>query len=229
MEPTDGELLERWRGNDAASGEALFDRYYAMVERFFLNKVGDAVPDLVQETFTRCVESRDKIRDNNQFRLYIFGIAYNVLKAHLRMRYRGGQPVDVHESSVRDVASGPVTLAVRRSEHRMLLEALRSIPIEDQVVLELHYWDNLTTDDIAEVLAIPVGTARGRLQRARDKLGDVMHRLTRSSHDLTTTVACLEGWARDCRDHLDSYRDDGEGPSSSDPSPAAPLPPRSRE
>jgi len=230
MEPTDGELLERWRANDAASGEALFDRYYSMVERFFLNKVGDAVPDLVQETFTRCVENRDKIRDNNQFRLYIFGIAYHVLKAHLRARYRGGQPVDVHESSVRDVATGPLTLAVRRSEHRLLLEALRSIPIEDQVVLELHYWDNLTTDDIAEVLAIPVGTARGRLQRARDKLGDVMHSLTRSSHDLTTTVACLEDWARDCRDHLDSYRDDGRTSSSSpDSAPAAPLPPRSRD
>jgi len=228
MEPTAGELLERWRANDAASGEALFDRYYSMVERFFLNKVGDAVTDLVQETFTRCVENRDKIRD--KFRLYIFGIAYNVLKAHLRARYRGGQPVDVHESSVRDVATGPLTLAVRRSEHRLLLEALRSIPIEDQVVLELHYWDNLTTDDIAEVLAIPVGTARGRLQRARDKLGDVMHSLTRSSHDLTTTVANLEGWARDCRDHLDSYRDDGRTSSSSpDPAPAAPLPPRSRD
>jgi RNA polymerase sigma-70 factor (ECF subfamily) len=229
MEPTDGELLERWRGHDAASGEALFDRYYPMVERFFLNKVGDAVSDLVQETFIRCVENRDKIRDNNQFRLYIFGIAYNVLKAHLRVRYRGGQPVDVHESSVRDVAAGPVTLAVRRSEHRMLLEALRSIPIEDQVILELHYWDNLTTDDIAEALAIPAGTARGRLQRARDKLGDVMHRLTLSAQDLMTTVACLEGWARDCRDHLDSYRDDGRTPSSSpSPAPPAPLPPRSR-
>jgi len=73
-------------------------------------------------------------------------------------------------------------------------------------VLELHYWENLTTEEIAEALGIAVGTARGRLQRARTKLGEVMNRLTESSRDLTTTVACLEGWAKECQNHLNSYR-----------------------
>lgn len=205
MVVSDGELLERWRAGDAASGEALFERYYDMIDRFFLNKVGDAVPDLVQETFTRCVKNHDRIRDN-QFRLYVFGIAYHVLKAHLRERYRGNALFDASAASVYDVAPGPATLVVRRREHRLLLEALRQIPIDDQVILELHYWDNLTTDDIAEALAIPVGTARGRLQRARDRLGEVMHRLTASPAALTTTMAQLEDWARDCRAHLASYR-----------------------
>jgi RNA polymerase sigma-70 factor (ECF subfamily) len=95
---------------------------------------------------------------------------------------------------------------VRRREHRLLLEALRTIPVEDQVILELHYWDNLTTDEIAGALGIAIGTARGRLQRARDKLADVINRLTESTQDPTTTVQCLEDWARDCRAHLDSYR-----------------------
>ena len=204
MDPTDGELLERWRAGDSESGEALFERYYDILERFFVNKLNDAVPDLVQDTFTRCVQNHDRIRDD-QFRLYLFGIAYNVLKEHLRARYRGGTPLDMSQASVYDLAPGPVTLVVRRREHRLLLEALRTIPIEDQVILELHYWENLTTDGIAEVLGIPVGTARGRLQRAREKLGEVMQRLTESSQDLTTTVASLEGWAKECRDHLDSY------------------------
>lgn len=206
MELSDGALLERWRAGDSASGEDLFDRYYHMVERFFLNKVGDAVLDLVQETFTRCVQNRDKIRDGGQFRLYIFGIAYNVLKAHLRRRYRSGESLDVGEVSVRDLEPGPGTLVVRRREHRLLLEALRSIPVDDQVVLELHYWDDLTTDEIAEALGIPGGTARGRLQRARAKLEEALLRLTESAHDPTTTVARLEDWAEDCRKHLDSYR-----------------------
>jgi len=206
MELTDGELLERWRQHDAASGEALFERYYSMVERFFLNKLSTSVADLVQETFIRCVKNREKIRDNQQFRLYIFGIAYNVLKAHLRQRYRNGASINVDETSVRDLEPGPATLVVRRREHRALLEALRSIPVDDQVVLELHYWESLTTEEIAEVLGIAVGTVRGRLQRARAKLGEVMHRMTSTSQDLTTTVACLDDWARDCRLHLESYR-----------------------
>lgn len=204
MNPTDGELLERWRAGDSESGEALFERYYDILERFFVNKVNDAVPDLVQETFTRCVQNHDKIRDN-QFRLYLFGIAYNVLHAHLRARYRGATPLDMSQTSVYDVAPGPLTLIVRRREHRLLLEALRTISIDDQVVLELHYWENLTTDEIGEVLGIPAPTTRGRLQRARDKLGEVMQRLTESSQDLATTVASLEDWAKDCRDHLQNY------------------------
>ena len=207
MELTDGELLERWRQHDAESGEVLFERYYRMVERFFLNKLSHSVADLVQETFIRCVKNREKIRDNKQFRLYIFGIAYNVLKAHLRQRYRGGEAIDVDDASVRDLEPGPATLVVRRREHRALLEALRSIPVDDQVVLELHYWENLTTEEIAESLGIAVGTVRGRLQRARAKLGEVMQRLTNSSQYLTTTVACLDDWARDCRGHLEGHRD----------------------
>src|ERR1700733_111478 len=81
MEPSDGELLERWQAGDTASGEALFERYYEMVERFFLNKLSTGVADLVQETFTRCVESKARIRDNERFRVYMFSIAYHVLSA----------------------------------------------------------------------------------------------------------------------------------------------------
>jgi RNA polymerase sigma-70 factor (ECF subfamily) len=206
MEPMDGELLERWRGGDSESGEVLFERYYDAIERFFLNKVSNAIKDLVQETFTRCVARRDRIRDNAQFRLFMYGVAYNVLKEHLRARYRGDQPLDVSQASVHALDPGPATLVVRRREHRLLLEALRTIPIDDQVILELHYWEDLTTQELSEALGIPVGTARGRLQRARSRLAEVMHRLTESRQHLTSTIARLEDWAKDCRVHLDSYR-----------------------
>src|SRR5262245_40975606 len=97
MDPSDGQLLERWRSGDAASGEALFERYYDMIERFFLNKVAVSVQDLVQETFIRCVESRERIRDDGRFRSYMFSIAYHVLSAHLRERYGRGNAIDLDE------------------------------------------------------------------------------------------------------------------------------------
>ncbi|HEX2688357.1 MAG TPA: sigma-70 family RNA polymerase sigma factor [Kofleriaceae bacterium] len=206
MEPSDGDLLERWRAGDTASGEALFERYYDMVERFFLNKVSDGVQDLVQETFIRCVESRERIQDNDRFRVYMFGVAYHVLSAHLRERYRGNRAIDFNEDSVCDLAPGPGTLVARRREHRLLIEALRNIPVDDQVILELHYWEQLTTQQMAEVLGIPVGTARRRLQRARSKLEEVMQRLAESPQDLSSTLEKLEDWAAECRDHLGSYR-----------------------
>jgi RNA polymerase sigma-70 factor (ECF subfamily) len=206
MEPTDAELLERWRSGDSTSGEALFERHYDIVERFFLNKVPSAVQDLVQETFTRCLSSRTPIRDNKHFVGYLVGIAKNVLHGHLRERYRDADPLDLEQVSVRDLQPGPGTLVGRRREHRLLLEALRNIPVDDQIILELHYWEDFKTEEIAEALEIPVGTARGRLQRARAKLEEVMHRVAESPNELESTVARLEDWARECRAHLDSYR-----------------------
>lgn len=203
MEPTDGELLTRWRAGDSASGEALFERYYDSVERFFFNKVGREIADLAQETFVRCIESREQIpQQEDRFRLYLFGIAYHVLNRHLRLRYRGGELLDSSEVSIRDIEPGPATLAGQRQNDRLLLEGLRSIPVDDQVILELHYWEELTTDDIAEVLAIPVGTARGRLQRAREKLTEQMTRLTESPWDLESTFAGVEDWAEALRGQL---------------------------
>jgi RNA polymerase sigma-70 factor (ECF subfamily) len=207
MEPSDGELLEQWRAGDAVSGEALFERYYDMVERFFLNKVATGVQDLVQETFMRCVESRERIRDDDRFRMYMFGIAYNVLTAHLRQRYRGDREINLSEVSVCDLMPGPSSLVARRREHRLLIEALRSIPVDDQVILELHYWEQLTTHQMAEVIGIPVGTARGRLQRARAHLEEAIQRLAESPQDLSSTMARLDDWAAECRERLDSYRE----------------------
>jgi RNA polymerase sigma-70 factor (ECF subfamily) len=202
--PTDNELLESWRDGDSASGETLFERYYDMLERFFRTKVSNAAPDLAQETFTRCVESRLRIQD---FRLYVFGIAYRVLKGYFRKRYRDGDPIDVDDASAQDLdpQPGPWTLAMIHREHRLLLEGLRTIAVRDQVILELHFWEGLTTDEIAAVLGLPIGTARGRLGRARRNLGEVMQRLTESGQDLKSTVARLEDWARECLKHLDSY------------------------
>lgn len=204
MSSTDGELLERWRRGDRGAGEALFERHYDQVERFFLNKTSNAVQDLVQETFARCVAGCARIKDNEKFQLYVLGIAYNVLKTYFREHYRAGLVVP-DDVSVRDLNPGPCTLVARHREHRLLLESLRSIPVDEQVVLELHYWENLCTDEIAAVLEIPIGTARGRLQRARARLADVMHRLRETPQELTSTIARLEDWATECREHLESY------------------------
>ena len=154
----------------------------------------------------RCVESKERIRDNDRFRMYMFAIAYNVLTGYLRERYRSDRAIDLSEVSVCDVAPGPSSVVAQRREHRLLIEALRNIPVDDQVILELHYWEQLTTNEMAEVMGIPIGTARGRLQRARTRLEEEMQRLAESPHDLASTMARLDDWAAECRERLDSYR-----------------------
>ena len=208
VEASDRELLERWRAGDGVSGEALFERYYGMVERFFCNKVTGSVEDLVQETFMRCLESRERIKDDDRFRMYMFSIAYNVLCAYLRERYRSDRAIDLAEISVLDIAPGPSSLIAQRREHRLLIEALRHIAVDDQVILELHYWEQLTTHEMAEVIGVPLGTARGRLQRARVKLEEAMQRLADTPEHLVSTLSRLDDWAAECRRHMAQQRGD---------------------
>jgi RNA polymerase sigma-70 factor (ECF subfamily) len=202
MHSDDANLLDRWRGGDRAAGEALFDRYYHAVERFFINKIGPDSSDLVQETFVACVANRFSVNDSAKFRSYLFTVAYNVLCGHLRRVYRQNRELDFQSTSIMDLTPSPSSVVVKRREQRLLLEGLRTIPVDYQVVLELHYWEEMTTEDIASALGMPLGTVRSRLRRARELLDGAMTRLERSPSVLQSTISQLDDWARACRAQL---------------------------
>lgn len=199
-ELTDDVLLTHWRDGDKGAGQELLQRHYNQVTRFFLNKcsIGD-VADLVQETFAACVEARDRVRGDGKFRSYLFAVAYNVFCRHLRQKYRTGETIDLERASVRSLGKSPSSVLTQRREQRLLLEALRSISINYQVTLELHYWEQLSTSDIGAVLDIPAGTVRTRLVRARDALEAAMNQLALSPEELRSTLTDLDGWAARCR------------------------------
>jgi RNA polymerase sigma-70 factor (ECF subfamily) len=170
---SDLELLEGWRAGDRAAGEELVTRHWAPVSRFFRSKVGDAGADLISQTFLACVESKDRI-DNVQ--AYLFAVARRRLADHFRRQART-PVVDFALSSLVDLAPGPVTEMARRQRHELLRQALARIPLDDQIALELAYFEGLAMRDIASVLEIPENTVRSRLSRARDKLRAVLARL----------------------------------------------------
>lgn len=180
----------------------LFARYYDTLERFFINKVQNGISDLVQETFRMCLEARDRIEDTSKFRSYLFSIAYNVLRGHFRKKARHGTEIDLDETCVQELAPGPCSVLVEREQQRLLLEALRSIPLTDQLILELQYWESLKIEDIAEILGVPEGTVKGRLYRARERLEAAMRGLAASAELLATTLSDLDDWARQCRHEL---------------------------
>ncbi|MEZ4384919.1 MAG: RNA polymerase sigma factor [Nannocystaceae bacterium] len=197
----DRELLAAWRAGDLRAGEALFDRHIASIHRFFKNKLGDtdAIEDLVQRTFMACVEGRDRFREDSSFRSYLFGIAHNLLCDHFRERRRGRRALDFEALSAVDLGVGPLTVIGQRREVRLLLEALRRIPLRFQVVLELSYWEDMTSFEIADVLGLPAATARSRLRRARELLGDEIAALAGSAELRESTTANLDRWAEELR------------------------------
>lgn len=205
-QPSDFELLDAWRAGDRDAGNLLFERHFDAICRFFANKVGDNIDDLIQRTFLGCIEGRDRFRKQASFRTYLFAVAHNVLKMHFRdLRRDAGvesPDPDFSQHSLDDLAPSPSSVLAVHEEQRLLLEALRRIPLDSQVVLELYYWEDMAAPELAQVLGIPEGTARSRLRRARELLTHRMRVLARSPSLLKTTLSDLEHWVRSLREQL---------------------------
>ena len=170
---SDSELLHAWRAGDRRSGSELFSRHFDGVRRFFVNKVDSGVEDLVQRTFMACVEGRDRFREAASFRTYLFAIAHNLLKVHLRCLRRDRQE-DFDRDSIVDLGAGPVSRFAADEEEQLVVRALRRIPVESQVLLELYYWEELSVDELATVTGVPAGTVKSRLHTARTRLRELL-------------------------------------------------------
>jgi RNA polymerase sigma factor (sigma-70 family) len=167
-------LLERWRGGDTEAGQALFQRHFDSIYGFFETKCEAEADELTQATFLACLKSRDQFRAQSSFRTYLFTIARHELYRLLRTRQRRDAKLDFELSSIADLISTPGTKIARNQEHQQLLEALRSLPVEQQTLLELHYWEDMDISALAEVFDAPQPTIRTRLHRARKALRDKM-------------------------------------------------------
>ena len=199
---SDYDLLVQWRAGDGAAGNALFDRHVGAIYRFFRTKVAGELDDLVQATFEASLQSESKFRSDAPFRAFLYGIARNVLRSHYRKLTRRREVPDFSVESVADFDDSPSQVIAERREHRVLLEALRRIPLDLQIVIELHYWERLPGSEIATVLDAPEGTIRTRLRRARQLLEQRVREIAESPEVLESTVDNLERWAASLREDV---------------------------
>ena len=193
---TDVELITALRDGDATATERLFERYYAKVLNFCRSKVPSAAHDVTQQSFVTCFQKLDSLRDPAAFRGFLFAIVCNQIRMHCRKSMREGARFDFESVSSMDLDPTPSQIASKKSEHRLLLEGLRRIPLEYQMALELFYWEDMRAADIAEALAIPLGTAKTRIRRGRQLLEDAITNLDAPGNVLQSTITDLEKWAR---------------------------------
>ena len=203
---SDEELLAGWRAGDAAAGRELFGRHFPAVFRFFRNKVDDAAEDLTQQTFLTCLRGQEAFRGDASFRTFLFVIARRRLYDHLRERQRrggGDAALEPGAASIADLHGvSPTRALALREEQELLLRALRRLPVDMQVAVELFYWEELPIPEIAAVLEAPTGTIKRRLQRARQELDAIMAELAGSEALLRSAVGDFDGWARGLRERL---------------------------
>jgi RNA polymerase sigma-70 factor (ECF subfamily) len=170
---TDAHLLHGWRDGDERAGSELIRRHAGRLYEFFASKVTRGAEDLCQQTLAACVESKDRIEDDGHsrtFRSYMFAIARSKLINHYRDRERHDRRFDPLLTTAAQLTGGLSEAVARKADRQRLRRALEGLPIDAQIVLELHYWDQLRVREIAAVLDVPEGTVKARLSRARRHL-----------------------------------------------------------
>lgn len=201
---SDRDLLQAWGDGDVAAGRTLFGRHFTSIFRFFRNKVDDAADDLTQQTFVACLKARENFRGDSSFRTFLFAIARKRLYDHLRQRQRRApKEAPLGERSIADIhGPSPTRLIAMQQEQELLLRALRRLPVDMQVALELFYWEELPIPEISVILETPTGTIKRRLQRARHRLDAIMAELASSKALLQSTIGDFDGWAKGLRERL---------------------------
>jgi RNA polymerase sigma factor (sigma-70 family) len=193
---TDYELLLEWReqGRQAAA-TALYGRNFDRLYRFFRNKTGDPNDggDLVSETFARLFHRRPQyppILSRPNISPYLFGIANKVLLGYLRQRYRIDAQHDLASRSLVELLPrSPSSIVFACRKLYALTQALRTLPLRDQVLIESKYFEGMAEKELAELLGIPLTTVRGRVRDAHNHLeAAVRHHLTPWGGDPALTL-----------------------------------------
>jgi RNA polymerase sigma factor (sigma-70 family) len=171
---TDFELLDRWQAGDADAGQALLARHFDSLCGFFESKCGQDADDLVQRTLLACVTTQRQFRRQSSFRTYLFAVARHELFHYLRSRHRDGGRLDFLTTSMAEIVTTPVSRLARDADRERVGEALRRLPVEQQVLLEMRYWQELEAEALAEILELTPNAIRVRLHRARAALRELL-------------------------------------------------------
>jgi RNA polymerase sigma-70 factor (ECF subfamily) len=173
----DSELIAGSSAEPAMFSE-IFDRHHDELYRYLRRRVGAGpAADLAAETFVTAFARRGAYRPQTaDARPWLYGIAHNLLRNHLRHERRqlaayarhGAEPLAdagaVTEFSMADARADAAAVSAR------LAQILARMPAGDRDVLLLFAWADMSYAEVAEALGIPVGTVRSRLNRARKQL-----------------------------------------------------------
>lgn len=176
------DILRRCRaGEEKAYREliAMYQRPVFSLAMRMLRGEQDA-EDVTQDTFVRVFRSLDRYDPDRPFAAWIFTIAARLCIDHLRRRRLRPVPLvqrdpdrdEERTLDVEDPSPGPETLATYQEEERRAQDLIDSLPPHYRIVVMLRHQQDLSYEEIAEALALPLGTVKARIHRARALLRD---------------------------------------------------------
>jgi RNA polymerase sigma-70 factor, ECF subfamily len=183
LDPDSDHIKEAKAGNKAAFGK-LVDRYYDMVYAvaFGILSSREAALDTAQEVFIKAYKEIGNFEGKSKFKTWVYRIAVNAAIDEGRKR-RPSQSLDATDASddddrpaviITDHKPGPRDKAAQKELRVLLDKAIQELSPEHRAVIVLREWEELSYEDIAEMLGIQMGTVMSRLFYARKKLGEIL-------------------------------------------------------
>lgn len=178
---TDSELVVKAKAGNESAFKQLVVRYQKKI--FYLayrmTKDKDAADDLAQETFIRTYQALGRFKENYPFYTYIYRICMN-----LSINYHRRQKLTLYESRTENweeilEQQGIFAESISTEEEKVLtrLEAeIDRLSPEYKAVVTLKFYENMSCEEIAKTLEIPLGTVLSRLARARQKLAKALEK-----------------------------------------------------
>ncbi len=170
---SDEALAARVQRGERAPFGVLVERYEGKLLRYgrkFLSRKED-IEDIVQDVFISAYQNMQSFDIRQRFSPWIYRIAHNAFVNALRRNERGPLFIDFDTLLSHPVYEDPVGGEREQREMRVLIDkGLEKLPAKYREVLVLHYFEELSYKDIAEVLQIPMSTVGIRLKRGKDAL-----------------------------------------------------------
>lgn len=172
---TDAQAIGASLAGDEVAFVEVFDRHHDVLHRFIAARAGWSVAeDLTSEVFLVAYRRRaayDQAVDDA--RPWLLGIALNVLRRHARGRHGLERLIRrLRPETPADTTGDLDTRIDARADARRLNAALDALRAPERDAFLLMAWGDLTYEQIADTLGVPVGTVRSRISRARSRLQD---------------------------------------------------------
>ncbi|MFJ8103424.1 MULTISPECIES: sigma-70 family RNA polymerase sigma factor [unclassified Lysinibacillus] len=127
--------------------------------------------DVVQNTFIKCYKNLDSFRFDAQIKTWLYRITINECKDYLKSwNYKMVQVKSFINETAKSILPSTEKTVINKYNNEEIKDAIFSLPKVYREVVYLYYYDSLKTEEIAEVLDIPVNTVKTRLRRAKQRL-----------------------------------------------------------
>lgn len=172
----DLDLIRRMQAGDDDAVRDLYAQYGQRLYAYALRLTDDpaTAEDVTQNTLVTAWRTAHTFRAEGRLIAWLLGIVHHT--AMKAIRNRTNYLDDVAEETIREEQPSPEDQAQVKDERRWVRQGMQSLSPEHRAVLELVFYQELSLNEVAQVLNIPVGTVKSRLSYARTHLRGVLTR-----------------------------------------------------